>query len=204
MSEITIKVFLEEEQNKDGFLYRYIMKYYPKKYNVSEDFCNCRDVIYHFKDGGYEDVMNFGILKNDFISNYLSFDSSWWLSVIPASSIINNTERNKEFVKDFSSELGIHNGFELITPITDRDSIHESVDNRCIDRLSNLGFGEVRGKKILLFDDVYTTGKSFVSIARELKRRGALNVYGLFLGKTHWLENELYSDQDSKFEDLPF
>jgi hypothetical protein len=204
MSEISIDVFLEKEQNKDGFLYRYIMKYYPKKYNVSEAFCNCRDVIYHFKDGGYEDVMNFGILKNEFISNYLSFDSSWWLSVIPASSIINNTERNKEFVKDFSSELGIHNGFELITPITDRDSIHESVDNRCIDRLSNLGFGEVRGKKILLFDDVYTTGKSFVSIARELKRRGALNVYGLFLGKTHWLENELYSDQDSKFEDLPF
>ncbi|MFF2598933.1 ComF family protein [Streptomyces californicus] len=41
----------------------------------------------------------------------------------------------------------------------------------------------VRGKRILLFDDTYTTGGSIASAAYALKQRGAVSVVGLTLGR---------------------
>ncbi|MFD8475246.1 ComF family protein [Streptomyces globisporus] len=41
----------------------------------------------------------------------------------------------------------------------------------------------VRGKRILLFDDTYTTGGSIASAAYALKQRGAATVVGLTLGR---------------------
>lgn len=43
---------------------------------------------------------------------------------------------------------------------------------------------DIQGKDIELFDDVTTRETSFAQAAAELKRKGAMSVYGLFIGKT--------------------
>jgi hypoxanthine phosphoribosyltransferase len=53
-----------------------------------------------------------------------------------------------------------------------------------------MSFGDVRGKNIILFDDIYTTGKSFLIVASKISQLGASQLRGLFLGKTHWLNDD--------------
>lgn len=43
---------------------------------------------------------------------------------------------------------------------------------------------KIKGRNILLIDDVYTTGSTMKECARELKRKGAENVLGVTLAKT--------------------
>lgn len=43
--------------------------------------------------------------------------------------------------------------------------------------------GDIRGKKILLVDDVYTTGESMREAGRVLKKAGAKSVWGLVLAR---------------------
>ncbi len=42
----------------------------------------------------------------------------------------------------------------------------------------------IRGKNVVLLDDVLTTGESFRQLQRKMKQLGALSVIGVFLGKT--------------------
>jgi hypothetical protein len=39
------------------------------------------------------------------------------------------------------------------------------------------------------FEILVTTGKSFLNMANALKANGAIEVVGLFLGKTHWKDD---------------
>ncbi len=54
------------------------------------------------------------------------------------------------------------------------------------DILRNLQFTRryIRGKNVVLLDDVLTTGESFRQLQRKMKQLGALSVTGVFLGKT--------------------
>ena len=76
----------------------------------------------------------------------------------------------------------------LITSKFDRNAAHLSEDRNTVEILDAIDFVSINGKKILLFDDIYTTGKSFLKVARKLKTLGALEVVGLFMGKTHWID----------------
>ena len=54
------------------------------------------------------------------------------------------------------------------------------------DTLGNLQFIRryIKGRHVLLLDDVFTTGESFRQLQRKMKQLGALSVIGVFLGKT--------------------
>ena len=60
-----------------------------------------------------------------------------------------------------------------------RDRIHNISDAFIADAK------KVKDKKILLFDDIYTTGSTMESCANELKSKGALSVAGISLSKTY-------------------
>lgn len=54
------------------------------------------------------------------------------------------------------------------------------------DTLGNLQFIRryIKGRYVLLLDDVLTTGESFRQLQRKMIQLGALSVTGVFLGKT--------------------
>ncbi|KAA4197763.1 hypothetical protein F3D27_27120, partial [Bacteroides ovatus] len=59
-------------------------------------------------------------------------------------------------------------------------------------KTDNLHFDEaaIRGRHILLFDDLLTTGAGLSQVSRKLLACGALSVTGLFLAKTLPPEDE--------------
>lgn len=191
---------------KGGYTYYYYFKYYPLKYKVSTHYQRVRNLIWNFKDGLLGDSFH-----NDFANGFddlnLSYpERSWWLCIIPASTEEKTKKRFKRFCEVYSREAGINNGYSLIVNKQDRGARHLREDRRSIDILDSIDFSNIRHKKILLFDDVYTTGKSFMTVAKRLNYFGAAEVVGLMLGKTHWIEDESetiplppledYGDQD--------
>ena len=81
-----------------------------------------------------------------------------------------------------SEWLGITDGFKAIWIEEDR----KQLKGKDKDILRNLQFTRryIRGKNVVLLDDVLTTGESFRPLQRKMKQLGALSVIGVFLGKT--------------------
>ena len=55
-------------------------------------------------------------------------------------------------------------------------------------KMENLTFNKkyIRGKHVLLIDDVITTGASLIQIGNKLLELGAMSVRGVFMAKTIW------------------
>lgn len=84
-----------------------------------------------------------------------------------------------------SRELGIEDGYKAIWIAEDREQL-KGREKSGGEILSNLQFTRryIRGKHIVLLDDVLTTGINFLHLSRKMKELGAVSVTGVFLGKT--------------------
>ena len=81
-----------------------------------------------------------------------------------------------------AEKFPVINGYDYISIVSDRS---DSRGQKSSDTVWNLSFSSsVRGKTIVLFDDITTRGTSFIQVASKLKEKGAANVIGFFLGKT--------------------
>lgn len=80
--------------------------------------------------------------------------------------------------------MGIADGFKAIWIEEDREQLKGKGKDK--DILQNLQFTRryIKGKNIVLPDDVLTTGESFRQLKRKMEQLGALSVVGVFLGKT--------------------
>ena len=102
--------------------------------------------------------------------------------VIPASTQYKNDIRYKTMCAKIAEKFPVINGYNYITINTDRS---DSRTQKSSDTVWNLSFSSsVRGKTVVLFDDITTRGTSFIQVANKLKEAGASNVHGFFLGKT--------------------
>ena len=111
------------------------------------------------------------------------------LMVIPASTRQRHEHRFKDFCTTASRLLRITNGYDAITITHDREEYKGRQDK---DKTANLHFDAtaIRGRHILLFDDLLTTGAGLSQVSRKLLACGALSVTGLFLAKTLPPEDE--------------
>jgi phosphoribosylpyrophosphate synthetase len=102
--------------------------------------------------------------------------------VIPASTQYKNDLRYKALCTKIAEKFPVINGYDYISIVSDRS---DSRGQKSSDTVWNLSFSSsVRGKTIVLFDDITTRGTSFIQVASKLKEKGAANVIGFFLGKT--------------------
>jgi ATP-dependent DNA helicase RecQ len=179
---------LPTARQKDEFVYFYYLAYYPTRFEVSEELDDMRKYIWGFKDGNYSKEVAVGLVE-DIEHLKLSYPlSNWCLCVVPASTAQKTETRFKLFCETFCKSTPVNNGFNYITNKSDREAKHLAEERNAVNIIDSIDFNNVAGKRILLFDDIYTTGKSFLRVARKLKVMGALEVKGIFLGKTHWLE----------------
>lgn len=79
---------------------------------------------------------------------------------------------------------GIRGGLDWIRVTRDRSPTRES--SKQDDTTWNLFFDaeKIRGRRIVLVDDITTRGMSFVQCARKLMNFGAVEVVGFFFGKS--------------------
>lgn len=161
----------------------YCFDYYPKNRfpSVTAQQEADRRAVWNFKDGSYTYGLN---RLADFLdANFTKEEmKNVVVCVIPASTQYKNDIRYKTMCTKIAEKFPVINGYNYITINTDRS---DSRTQKSSDTVWNLSFSSsVRGKTVVLFDDITTRGTSFIQVANKLKEAGASNVYGFFLGKT--------------------
>ena len=161
----------------------YCFDYYPKNRfpSVTAQQEADRRAVWNFKDGSYTYGLN---RLADFLdANFTKEEmKNVVVCVIPASTQYKNDIRYKTMCAKIAEKLPVINGYNYITINTDRS---DSRTQKSTDTVWNLSFSSsVRGKTVVLFDDITTRGTSFIQVANKLKEAGASNVHGFFLGKT--------------------
>ena len=172
--------------DKKYFLkYAYLYVYVRKGRRNAESDCNIliRQVIWDFKDGVYDSEVLYRtahLLETLFIGKSLN---EYTLVCIPASSAYKHEKRFKSFCAELCNLTGLKNGFNRIEIRGERLQIHSSSDRNTPDWENCLWTnGHLwHGSKIILLDDVLTTGKTFGSFKAYLEGRGATVVCGVFL-----------------------
>ena len=109
---------------------------------------------------------------------------------VPASTRERQRKRFPVACYYLSRELGIEDGYKAIWIAEDREQL-KGREKSGGEILSNLQFTRryitrryIRGKHVVLLDDVLTTGTNFLHLSRKMKELGAVSVTGVFLGKT--------------------
>jgi len=109
-------------------------------------------------------------------------------SCVPAST----SEKHEHRYKNFSSRVcelsGAVNGYEHVRVTNDRPEVHKNRKKKDVQIQENVIYDEdfFKGKRILVFDDIITRGRSYANLANRLEMFGAEVLGGFFLGKTFY------------------
>ncbi len=184
-----------------GLPYTYICRYYPVHAEIEADeqeWYN-RKLIWSFKAepskkqhiGHYSAMFTVvwklvSRLKEIFNSGNID---QLTLVCIPASTIAKTHIRYDEFYKKISEETGIQNGAHLVRLTQNYTTKHEGGDGLEYDKLY-YDTENLKGRNIILFDDIITSGHSMSSVKYHLEECGATVIAGLSIGKTCYTRDE--------------
>jgi hypoxanthine phosphoribosyltransferase len=179
------KIFFEIKGIKSGYNYFSLFYYYSKKNfpTLPKEQQLFRELLWDFKDGNHS--IEVSEIITSAILNLRSIDfSSFSACIIPASTNKKTKTRFFDFICNVCDILEIENGYSFIQVIRDHEQTKGNSSKNIIQYLK-FNKEKIRNKSILLFDDVITSGQSFVQCANELKKFGAKKVIGIFIGKTY-------------------
>lgn len=150
---------------------------------VSEDF------IHNFKEGEYSDMLPIVLATHIYKKHKDILDKgNVCLCVIPSSTKDRNNFRFKALIKKVSYLLSIENGFDLITRSKDRKDSREQ-SKITIDVLDGVNFdAKLKGKTVILLDDVITMGTSIQKFEKKLMQIGTSKVINIVLAKTFYVK----------------
>ena len=178
-----------------GLKYTYLFYYYPTtcEFEANEEEWANRRTVWNFKNNperispfAHANTLNkvIAMIKTKLLSSFSEEGLKYLTLVcIPASSQAKTQARYEEFSSRICEELGMINAFPHITVTEERLEKHLGGTNTDTDKLS---FDEdfFKGKYVLLFDDIITSGDSMRTFQRKIEALGATVVGGLCLGKT--------------------
>lgn len=159
-------------------LYYYYPKY-CKELVLNDKQIRCREDIWKFKDGNMMFDYYVGNVLYHFFEHRLKYLT---FVCVPASGIVTNSRRYWYFTKNLCEKYGMENAFQHITINKNRTSSHlggtTDADNYKLD--ANF----FRGKHVIIFDDITTSGSSLLLMKQKLELAGAQVVCAITLGKT--------------------
>jgi phosphoribosylpyrophosphate synthetase len=103
------------------------------------------------------------------------------LVCIPSSKRVVYERRCRDFSSSLCSRLGLANGYNYVSVVADGEAKHISGASTAEFSVDGNFF---RGRKVLLFDDVLTTGASMEKFKRLLEGVGATVIAGICIGVT--------------------
>lgn len=171
----------------DGCTCHYLHDYHPTWMEKKDEHQKrVSNLIFRFKEGGHcgelvAQILAFALLHAGFEKGR----KDTVLIPVPASTRERQRRRFPVACYYLSRELGIEDGYKAIWIAEDREQL-KGREKSGGEILSNLQFTRryIRGKHIVLLDDVLTTGTNFLHLSRKMKELGAVSVTGVFLGKT--------------------
>lgn len=158
--------------------------YYPSRYTDllnDEQRAFCR-FLYQFKEGENHGIGFFKaclfVLKLD--------DAPYHIMFMPCSDEFKYVRRFKRldwYIR--THRKGRTSGLYDVDVFEPRDSLHEAKggENRILERNYRIT-GDIKGKKVVIVDDVLTSGQSMIDYKEEIERCGGKVVAAIFYGRT--------------------
>lgn len=159
---------------------KHFFTYISRSKEVSKRLDAERQFVLRFKEGNEKDQRHAANFVCDFLRTEDIKGSEYTFMCVPASTPEKNLVRYKKFCATIAKRLGLSNGFGLVDVVSERCEVHAGGSRENINFVLPCS---LEGRKVVLFDDVETTGMTFASFAAELERRGAEVVQGLFLAQ---------------------
>lgn len=181
--------FFQEKQPLKPFKSRGIRMvfyghYYPSRYKElldDEQRAFCRS-IYQFKQGEIHGIEFFKACMTALQAD----GKPYHIMFMPCSNWIKYGQRFKRldwYIGKHRPELT--SGLCDVDVFESRESLHEAKggENRILERNYSI-MGNIKGKEIIIIDDVLTTGQSVADYKEEIERCGGKVVAAIFYGKT--------------------
>jgi predicted amidophosphoribosyltransferase len=167
----------------NGYRYYYWLRYIPVRFSCSEQESAARKLIFDFKDGRAPQAWSYFDRGISYITG--GSVSGYVVAFIPASTRDKTYKRFLELSKHFSAEFNIFSSVKIVT--RQRDTVPGHTGQKSTDPAADfiIDSGLIKGRNVILIDDVITRGTTFSDTAGKLRSAGgARSVTGLFLGKT--------------------
>lgn len=158
-------------------------EYLPKRYSANEEQEKMRQEVYDFKNGRAASYVYDRFLGH--VSKIIGCSNSlsYCVCFIPASTQWKTERRYSTLASMIRNNVGCSCSVSTITcPDHESGYLCGKSDNPAESYTVNSS--DVRGKRVILIDDVITRGRTFEQTARKLIDAGAIEVTGLFLAKT--------------------
>lgn len=163
-----------------------LMNYLPQRYLKKANFDTLMDdnFIWNFKDGKKWATKKGAKMVAQALSTYQLDDVVFMC--IPAACQRTYVRRCRDFSSYVCDMCGAINGFTYINVSGKKVKKHIARNRTSSDETSNVFIDKdmVKGKKIILFDDVVTTGATCREFKDKLEELGAKVILAIFLGKT--------------------
>lgn len=177
--------FIKNQLTKPmSFLY----DYFPcRAKEVSENAWKVRRLIWGFKDAKEWAQKWAAEIVEARIQKIFGKDlNGYTLICIPSSTAEKTAARYGAFAEKVAAATGMTNGIHMVSVSGGRLAIHEGRHGKRVEDTQVIEFNaaELNGRKVILFDDVCTTGMSYARFAAALENVGATVVGGVFLAKT--------------------
>jgi competence protein ComFC len=142
--------------------------------------------LYRFKYSGAGDLLT------DIVDTAEMFIRDWNPTVecvVPAPPSLNRTSQPVvEITKELAIRLGLASYLDALTKVettTQMKNVQEVAEReKLLEKAIQAGTADVRGKSILLVDDLIDSGATLRRAARVLRDAGALSIYALVLTRT--------------------
>lgn len=162
--------------------------YYSKRYQdwLAEDQWNFTRTVYQFKEG--KDSCD-----QYFARAFKTLHPGCELTIMfmPCSTEYRYRERFSSLARFFLKFRDVHSGLNYIIFTGERECKHTAQRRNEVDESSNYMISEsVKGRKVVIVDDLLTTGQSLFTYAEHLEASGAEVIGAIFLAKTFLLPSD--------------
>lgn len=108
---------------------------------------------------------------------------------VPASTVCSHVRRWKRFSQLLCKQTGAIDGFSHVQVFGNRKRAHITREYELATNIKhyvNVDSNFFRGKRVLVIDDIYTTGRSSDAFIGAMEAAGATVTMAMFLAKTKW------------------
>ena len=168
-----------------------MFSYLPTKYDATPNQWRTRGLVWDFKAGQHTEYVA-KMIAAEILQHFGCFAENLVFACIPASNPEANETRYKEFSALVCQYTGAESAYNHIRVNGKRYAVHEHHNGeKELKQTYVVDFDEefFNGKKVIVFDDVITSGNSYVNFSRILDNFGAEVLSGFFLAKTMEMKN---------------
>ena len=172
--------------NNDNIFMAARYTYIPTSVQATGQAWGIRKKVWKFKDGDVTTSSEVAQWVSETLDENLPGLEDLTLVCIPASTKQKTCMRSEQFSGEVCKATKMANAYKHIKVEGERLALHEHKVCKSISKVSVLKFDAkfFNGRKVVIFDDVITKGKSFANMVEYLESMGAIVVAGIFLAVT--------------------